>query len=174
MSLPKKINILNLLLFFLVSSYFLLIIKDNLISENSFISTLVLYCYLYVIIIFMSTFALIGSSFATSDMIDTIPQLLIISFQLGCIYLFFYKFFIINDITMIPIVALIVIVGISILISPNEVLSDYTNNQGVLISSGTSKIDGGCLITFYILSLITIGLILYSELLYKFFNNGKK
>ena len=76
--------------------------------------------------------------------------------------------------TMIPIVALIVIVGISILISSNEVLSDYTNNQGVLISSGTSKIVGGCLITFYILSLITIGLILYSEFLYKFFNNGKK
>ena len=76
--------------------------------------------------------------------------------------------------TTIPIVALIVIVGISILISPNEVLLDYTNNQGVLISAGTSKIIGGCLITFYILSLITVGLILYSEFLYKFFNNGKK
>ena len=76
--------------------------------------------------------------------------------------------------TIMPIIALIVNVGISILISPNEVLSDYTNNQGGLISSGTSKIVGGCLITFYILSLITIGLILYSEFLYKFFNNGKK
>ena len=33
---------------------------------------------------------------------------------------------------------------------------------------------GGSLITFYILSLITVGSVIYSEFLYKFFKNGKK
>ena len=56
MILPKKISILNLILFFFISSYFLLIIKDNLISENSFSSTLILYCYLYIIVILQILF----------------------------------------------------------------------------------------------------------------------
>ena len=37
-----------------------------------------------------------------------------------------------------------------------------------------AKIIGGCLITFYILSIIACGSIVYSEFLYKFFKNGKK
>ena len=56
MILSKKISILNLTLFFFISSYFLLIIKDNLISENSFNSTLILYCYLYLIVILQILF----------------------------------------------------------------------------------------------------------------------
>jgi hypothetical protein len=84
-----------------------------------------------------------------------------------------------NDISKIknmlmPIVGLVGIILLAIIISPNEVLPEYTNNQGELISSSTSKIIGGCLISFYILSLALIGSILYTEFLYKFFNNGKK
>jgi hypothetical protein len=74
----------------------------------------------------------------------------------------------------IPIIALIIIVGFSILIASSEVLPHYTNSQGLLISSGTSKIIGGCLITFYILSLIACGAIVYSVFIHKLFNNGKK
>jgi len=49
-SLPRKVSLLNLVLFFFISSYFLLIIKDNLINENSFGSTFSLYFYLYLIL----------------------------------------------------------------------------------------------------------------------------
>lgn len=73
-----------------------------------------------------------------------------------------------------PFIGLILIIGISILISSNEILPAYTNADGNLISSNMSKIVGGALITFYILSAITILSVLYSEVLYKFFENGKK
>ena len=73
-----------------------------------------------------------------------------------------------------PIISLIMILTISILIASSEVLPEYTNVNGVLISSVLSKIVGGSLITFYVLSLIAIGSVLYSEFLYKLFNNGKK
>jgi|TARA_Y100000994_G_C15675703_1_gene435627 hypothetical protein len=75
---------------------------------------------------------------------------------------------------IIPIVGIILILGLSILIASSEVLPNYTNSQGVLISNTTSKVIGGCLITFYILSIIACGSILYSEFVYKFFKNGKK
>ena len=73
-----------------------------------------------------------------------------------------------------PIIGLIITIGLSILIASSEVLPNYTDSQGVLISNASSKIIGGCLITFYWLSIIACGSILYSEFLYKFFNNGKK
>tara|TARA_B100000427_G_C15396219_1_gene545566 strand:+ start:604 stop:945 length:342 start_codon:yes stop_codon:yes gene_type:complete len=73
-----------------------------------------------------------------------------------------------------PIITLLMIIIISILISSNEVLPHYTDSNGILISSTASKIIGGCLITFYILSIITIGSVVYSEFLYKIFKNGKK
>jgi hypothetical protein len=75
---------------------------------------------------------------------------------------------------LIPIIALLCIVVFSILISSNEVLESYSNNQGVQISPSASKIIGGCLISFYILSIITILSIIYTEFLYKFFKNGEK
>ena len=75
---------------------------------------------------------------------------------------------------IIPLMGLIIILVLSILIASNEVLPHYTNTQGVLISNTSSKIIGGCLITFYILSIIACASIVYSEFLYKFFKNGKK
>tara|TARA_B100000965_G_C19543694_1_gene736774 strand:+ start:823 stop:1164 length:342 start_codon:yes stop_codon:yes gene_type:complete len=84
-----------------------------------------------------------------------------------------------NDISkvkkmLIPIFSLFFIIVFSVLISSNEVLDSYVNNQGALVSPSTSKIIGGCLISFYILSLTTILSIVYTEFLYKFFKNGKK
>ena len=73
-----------------------------------------------------------------------------------------------------PLIGLILIVGVSILIASSEVLPEYTNTDGNLISANMSKIIGGCLITFYILSGMTILSVLYSEFLHKFFDNGKK
>tara|TARA_Y100001954_G_C15628260_1_gene511325 strand:- start:43 stop:384 length:342 start_codon:yes stop_codon:yes gene_type:complete len=73
-----------------------------------------------------------------------------------------------------PLIGLILIIIVSILIASNEVLPEYTNSDGTLISANMSKIIGGCLITFYILSAITICSVIYSEFLHKFFNNGKK
>ena len=75
---------------------------------------------------------------------------------------------------IIPLIGLVFLISVSILMSSNEVLPEYANSDGALISSTSSKIIGGCLITFYILSLIAIGGVVYSEFLYKFFNNGKK
>ena len=75
---------------------------------------------------------------------------------------------------IIPIISLIMILIVSILIASNDVLPEYTNANGALISSTLSKIVGGSLITFYVLSIIAIGSVLYSEFLYKLFNNGKK
>tara|TARA_B100000902_G_C27265647_1_gene893362 strand:+ start:1243 stop:1584 length:342 start_codon:yes stop_codon:yes gene_type:complete len=74
----------------------------------------------------------------------------------------------------IPILGLLLIIGLSVLISSGEVLPNYTDANGQLISSSLSKFVGGSLITFYILSLITICAVFYSEFLYKIFNNGKK
>tara|TARA_B100000700_G_C15026998_1_gene848689 strand:+ start:22 stop:363 length:342 start_codon:yes stop_codon:yes gene_type:complete len=73
-----------------------------------------------------------------------------------------------------PFIGLIIIISISVLISSNEVLPEYTSSDGNLISSNMSKMVGGSLITFYILSVITILSVVYSEFLYKFFKNGKK
>ena len=75
---------------------------------------------------------------------------------------------------IIPLIGLALILGLSILIASSAVLPNYTNSQGVLISTTSSKIIGGCLITFYILSIIACVSILYSEFVYKFFKNGKK
>ena len=75
---------------------------------------------------------------------------------------------------LIPILLIGGVFGIAAIIASSEVLPHYINSQGVLISSGTSKIIGGSLITFYILSLIAFGAILYSEFISKFFKNGKK
>jgi len=75
---------------------------------------------------------------------------------------------------IIPVIGLCLIIGLSILISSGEVLPEYTDSNGVLISSSLSKFVGGALITFYVLSIITIGSVLYSEFLCKLFNNGKK
>ena len=74
---------------------------------------------------------------------------------------------------LMPILLISSVFGIGIMIASSEVLPHYTNSQGMLISGGTSKIIGGSLITFYILSLIAFGAILYSELS-KFLKNGKK
>jgi len=73
-----------------------------------------------------------------------------------------------------PLIGLVLIIGISVLISSSEVLPEYTNTDGQLISQNMSKMVGGALITFYILSVITVLSVLYSEVLYKFFGNGKK
>ena len=73
-----------------------------------------------------------------------------------------------------PLIGLALIIVVSILISSGEVLPEYTNTDGQLISQNMSKVVGGALITFYILSAITILSVLYSEVLYKFFQNGKK
>lgn len=55
--LTKNFELKKLILFFFISSYFALIIKDNLISENSFVSTFYLYGYIY-LIIFVQIFIL--------------------------------------------------------------------------------------------------------------------
>jgi len=73
-----------------------------------------------------------------------------------------------------PLLAFVIIIGISFFIASDEVLANYTNTNGLLISSGLSKIVGGALISFYILSIIAIGSVIYSEFLYKIFKNGKK
>ena len=75
---------------------------------------------------------------------------------------------------IIPMIGLLLIIIFSIVISSNEVLPNYTDSNGVLISSTLSKVIGGSLITFYVLSLITVGAVIYSEFLYNFFKNGKK
>ena len=75
---------------------------------------------------------------------------------------------------MVPLVSLIAILIISFLGASNEVLPNYTNSAGLLISPNLSKIVGTALMLFYILSLIAIGSVLYSEFLHKLFQNGKK
>ena len=75
---------------------------------------------------------------------------------------------------IIPISGLIIIFIVAFLIASNEVLPEYTNSNGFLISSNLSKIVGGSLIAFYLLSAIAIMAVLYSEFLYKLFQNGKK
>ena len=75
---------------------------------------------------------------------------------------------------LLPVILLAAIFGLSVLISSNEVLSTYSNTNGVTISSTLSKIVGGSLITFYTLSLIAISTVIYSEFLHKLFKNGKK
>tara|TARA_Y100001968_G_C18968702_1_gene531224 strand:+ start:26 stop:367 length:342 start_codon:yes stop_codon:yes gene_type:complete len=75
---------------------------------------------------------------------------------------------------IIPIISLLMIVLISILIASSDVLPEYTNANGTLISASLSKLVGGSLITFYVLSLVAIISVIYSEFLYKFFDNGKK
>ena len=76
--------------------------------------------------------------------------------------------------TVLPVIGLTVIIVLSILIASGEVLPNYTDSSGNMISSSMSKIIGGSLITFYILSVVTIGSVLYSEFIYKIFKNGKK
>ena len=73
-----------------------------------------------------------------------------------------------------PLIGLITLIFVSIILSSNEVLPSYTSSDGVMVSATSSKIIGGCLITFYILSIIAIMSVIYSEILYKFFENGKK
>ena len=73
-----------------------------------------------------------------------------------------------------PIISLLTIILISVLIASSEVLPEYTNSNGMLISTTLSKIVGGSLITFYLLSFIAMGSVIYSEFLHKVFNNGKK
>ena len=73
-----------------------------------------------------------------------------------------------------PIISLLMIILISVLMASSEVLPEYTNSNGMLISTTLSKIVGGSLITFYLLSLIAMGSVIYSEFLHKVFNNGKK
>tara|TARA_B100001250_G_scaffold353956_1_gene327542 strand:+ start:1676 stop:2017 length:342 start_codon:yes stop_codon:yes gene_type:complete len=75
---------------------------------------------------------------------------------------------------MMPLLLLIGIFIFSTLISSNDVLPTYTNSDGALISTNLSKVVGGCLITFYVLAMIAIGSVLYSEVLHKLFKNGKK
>ena len=73
-----------------------------------------------------------------------------------------------------PIISLLMIILISVLMASSEVLPEYTNSNGMLISTTLSKIVGGSLITFYLLSFIAMGSVIYSEFLHKVFNNGKK
>ena len=73
-----------------------------------------------------------------------------------------------------PIISLLTIILISVLMASSEVLPEYTNSNGMLISTTLSKIVGGSLITFYLLSFIAMGSVIYSEFLHKVFNNGKK
>jgi len=75
---------------------------------------------------------------------------------------------------MIPLIMALLLVGLAMIVSSSEVLPEYTDSNGNLISSTLSKIVGGSLITFYMLSIITIGAVLYSEFLHKLFKNGKK
>ena len=48
-------------------------------------------------------------------------------------------------------------------VSSDEVLSIYTDSNGNLISKGLSKFVGSSLFVFYILSLIVISTVIYSE-----------
>mgnify|MGYP001325172220 CR=1 FL=1 len=73
-----------------------------------------------------------------------------------------------------PLGGLLIIIITSTLIASSDVLPEFTNANGILISSTLSKIVGGALITFYLLSLIAMGAVIYSEFLHKLFNNGKK
>ena len=75
---------------------------------------------------------------------------------------------------MTPLIMVLLLVGLAMIVSSSEVLPEYTDSNGNLISSTLSKIVGGSLITFYMLSIITIGAVLYSEFLHKLFKNGKK
>ena len=75
---------------------------------------------------------------------------------------------------MIPAIMALLLVGLAMMASSSEVLPEYTDSNGNLISNTLSKLVGGSLITFYILSIITIGAVLYSEFLHKLFKNGKK
>ena len=61
-----------------------------------------------------------------------------------------------------PLIGLVLIIVISILISSSEVLPAYTNTDGQLISQNMSKVVGGALITFYVLSAITIVGLVYT------------
>ena len=49
--IEKKKNLSNLLLFFLISSYWALLIKNNLLAENFHYSVIYLYIYIYLIIL---------------------------------------------------------------------------------------------------------------------------
>ena len=73
-----------------------------------------------------------------------------------------------------PMFLILLILGVSMAISSNEVLSIYTDSNGNLISKGLSKFVGSSLFVFYILSLTAISTVIYSELISKIFKNGKK
>ena len=68
-----------------------------------------------------------------------------------------------------PLILLFGIIGVAFFMSSGEVLPEYINSDGVLITESTSKVVGTSLITFYILSAITIGSVLYSEFVTKLF-----
>ena len=73
-----------------------------------------------------------------------------------------------------PLLILLGVIGASFFMASGEVLPEFTSSNGTLISSNLSKVVGGSLITFYVLALITIIAVIYSEFLAKFFHNGKK
>ena len=64
LSEQNKKFILKLLLFFFVSSNFLLIIKDNLLKENSVLSIVIIYGFLYLILIFQMIFLILVNKFS--------------------------------------------------------------------------------------------------------------
>ena len=66
-------------------------------------------------------------------------------------------------------IAIVIFLGACYIISPGEILPNYTNTSGQLISTVTSKIIGGALIAFYILSLGAVSTILYREFFQKLF-----
>ena len=68
-----------------------------------------------------------------------------------------------------PLILLSVIVSVAFFLSSGEVLPEYTDANGMLLSTTLSKIIGTALITFYILSAITIGAVLYTEVVNKLF-----
>ena len=49
---------------------------------------------------------------------------------------------------MIPLIMALLLVGLAMIVSSSEVLPEYTDSNGNLISSTLSKIVGGSLITF--------------------------
>ena len=73
-----------------------------------------------------------------------------------------------------PVFLILLILGISMLLSSDEVHSIYTDSNGNLISKSLSKFVGSSLFVFYILSLIAISTVIYSEFISKIFKNGKK
>tara|TARA_B100000963_G_C22475464_1_gene602190 strand:+ start:67 stop:408 length:342 start_codon:yes stop_codon:yes gene_type:complete len=73
-----------------------------------------------------------------------------------------------------PMFLILLILVISMAVSSDEVLSIYTDSNGNLISKGLSKFVGSSLFVFYILSLIAISTVIYSEFISKIFKNGKK